>query len=502
MKWSSIWASLLLLISFDLSGQGVTDAILYSQGPYEGTGRSMAMGNATGAMGGDVTAVCINPAGLGIYRNSEMTFTTGLQHALVQSNYYDNTQYAGRANISIPNFGYVLAMPCSNYRSLRYLQFSIGLTRTNDHSYRSSAYGLNPRSSFIDAYLQTIDGIDELFDSTQDPESYLQNNYAYTLHPAWKTYLIDRFQDSIGFFYNSPIPQGHLYQSDLVESKGRTEEWSFSTSANFLDRFFIGASIGIAHLKRTSTRTYQETPEDPASPQNSFSDWTFTEDLQDKAWGVNAKLGLLYAPTSWLRLGISAQSRTYYSFEETWSTLTASNLIEHGQKEFRQYYSPTLNNDYTFSSPASYTASAAFIIGQTGMVTVDASYMNYGQAKLSSNLFSFSDVNDEIHALLKPTFNLRFGTEWRMRQYFVRGGTAYYGSPYGLGRSDQSIKKLALGIGYVSLSGIYWDFAYELSESRSESSPYQFYVDDTNIVAPSIQHRWRNKLVATMKIKL
>ena len=171
MRLSSLWATLLTLITFNLWGQGVADAILYSQSPYEGTGRSLAMGGATGAMGGDVTAVCINPAGLGLYRSSEMTFTTGLQHALVKTDYYSNTAYSGRTNVSIPNFGYVIAMECSNYKPLRFLQFSVALTRTNDHSFRSSTQGLNPNSSMIDSYLQTIDGIDELYDGSQDPVS-------------------------------------------------------------------------------------------------------------------------------------------------------------------------------------------------------------------------------------------------------------------------------------------------------------------------------------------
>lgn len=502
MRPSILLASLFILISFKLSGQGVSDAILYSQSPHEGTGRNMAMGGATGAMGGDASAVCINPAGLGIYRNSEMTFTTGLQHTLAIADYYDNTQYAGKARVTIPNFGYVLAMECSNYKPLRFLNFSVALTRTNDHSYKSSTYGFNPKSSFIDSYLQTIDGIDELFDGTQDPETFLRDNFAYTLHPAWRTYLIDRFQDSTGFFFDSPIPQGHLYQSDIVESKGRSEEWTFSTSANFKDRFFIGASLGLAHLKRISTRTYQETPEKADDPQNNFSDWSFSEDLEDNAWGVNAKLGILFAPAHWLRFGVSAKSRTYYSFDESWSTLTSSNLTNNGQSDYYKFFSPTLDNDYTFSTPATYTASVAFLIGQTGMVTADAEYLNYGKSQFSSNLYSFSDVNNEINELLKPTFNLRIGTEWRMRQYYVRGGTAYYGSPMGFGRSDHSVKKLSLGVGYVSLSGIHWDFAYELSETGSEYSPYLFYINDVNVVAAAVQQRWRNKLVATMKIKL
>ena len=501
MRLSSLLASLLTLITFNLFGQGVADALLYSQIAYEGTGRSMAMGNATGAMGGDITAVCINPAGLGLYRNSEMTFTTGLQHSFINSQYYDNTLYAGKTNVSIPNFGYVIAMECSNYRPLRYLQLSIGLTRTNDYNYHSSMQGMNPNSSYIDSYLQTIDGIEELYDATIDPDTYLKEYDPYALYPAWFTYLIDRFQDSLGYFYSSPIPQGHVNQSDLLESKGRSEEWTIATSANFKDRFFIGASLGLTHLKRISNRTYKETPENLQDPQNTFTEWTFAEDLQDNAWGVNAKLGFLYMPTRWLRLGVSAHTKTFYSFEETWSTITTSSLINGITEDSHKYLSPTLENNYRCLTPATFTGGAAFIFGQNGMITADIDYLNYRQSKLIKNTV-FDELNEEIKETLKPTLNIRLGTEWRMRQFYLRGGAAYYGSPYGLGNRYGSVKKLALGIGYETMDDIFWDFAYELTESSNSYTPYQYYVDGENIVSPAIQHRWRNKLVATLKIKL
>mgnify|MGYP002867772787 CR=1 FL=1 len=107
---------LLLFLNTVVLAQGVDDALINAQTCLEGTGRSIAMGNATGALGGDVTATYINPAGIGLYRSSEMTFTTGLQHALTSSIYYNESHLAGKTRVSIPNFGYVLTIPCSNYK--------------------------------------------------------------------------------------------------------------------------------------------------------------------------------------------------------------------------------------------------------------------------------------------------------------------------------------------------------------------------------------------------
>ena len=502
MKTIPIAAILLLLSIVHLQAQGVDDAMINSQILYEGTSRSIAMGNATGAMGGDVTAICINPAGLGLYRTSEFTFTTGIQRSLATTRYYEGLSTLGTTRMSIPNFGYVLAMECSNYKPLRYLQFSIGLTRTNDFNYQSQAKGMNPSSSLIDSYLQTINGIDELFDGSTDPGSYLHDYYPYNIHPAWQTYLIDQYDDSLGIYYDSPVPQGHVCQNNVVSSTGRSEEWTTALAANIKDKWYFGASIGLKHIKRRMTRTYSETPENPESSQNSFQYWSFEETLKDDAWGANMKIGLIYAPIHSVRLGASCHTRTFFDFEESWSTLTKSTLPGTYYDRDYLYYSPNLNYTFELLTPATYTASAAFLFGQRGMITADIDYLNFKKAKLNSDEYSYADTNDDIKDILGRSFNIRIGTEWRMYQYYLRGGAAYYGSPFGFGNRYGSVKKLGIGIGYVTDGGAYWDFAYELSQSTTAFTPYQVYVDDVNIVEDAIQYLWRNKVTATLKLKL
>lgn len=492
----------LLLCCLGAQAQGVDDALLFSQTYYEGSGRSLAMGNATGAMGGDVTAACINPAGLGVYRSQELTFTTGLQYTFIGSNYFDNREYDWKGNVSIPHFGYVVTMENSNYKPLRYLQFGIGLTRTNDFNYCSNAKGLNPGSSMIDYYLQTIHGINELHYPGTYPGSYFSENHPYDLDLAWETYLLDQCTDSLGnIYFDSPIPQGNIYQEDILISKGRAEEWSFALGSNIRDKLYLGASIGIAHIKHSNTRTYSETPGHTSS-NNQFTSWSHIEELSDNAWGINLKCGFLYHPASWFRFGLAWHSKTLYSIEENWQTETSSILINNPNAGHHQYYSPTSFQTYDFHTPHKLVASTAFFIGRKGLLTTDFEYLNYGNSNFSSETYSFSEVNDDIKIVLRPTFNYRVGTEWRVQQFFLRGGVAYYGSPYGFGYDYGSVKKLSAGIGYATSDISHWDFAYELTEVTSGYTPYQFYVEGVNVVPDIVQHKWRSKLVATLKIKI
>ncbi len=483
----------LLFISIGLHAQGVDDAIFLSQTRYEGTARSMAMGNATGAMGGDLTAVYINPAALGLYRGGEFTFTTGLQQVNIASSYYGTQDSDHRLRLSIPNVGLVMGGEVSNYKPLRYLLLSFGLTRTNDFNYRTLAQGLNPSSSMVDAFLQAANGMDEILNSNNDPGDYFANNYPFDLNPAWETHLINRYIDSLGqYYFDSPVPPGNVHQKDIISCRGRSEEWTIALAGNFYDKLFVGSSIGLTHLKRIYNRDYTE--------NGNFGNWAYQEELADTAWGINFKCGLVYYPASWLRIGAAWHSRTLSSIGEIWSTNMASTL--NNGIGYQKYYSPTLYQTYMFRSPHSFTGSLAILFDSRGMLTADVDYLDYGTSKLKSEEFSFSDANNDIRDLLKPSLNIRIGTEWRFRQYHIRGGAAYYGSPYGFGEKYGSSQKLALGIGYATTEEVlWWDFAYELSRSVIGYTPYQCYVDGAYLVDDIVQHYWRNKLVVTMKMK-
>ena len=60
--------SSLLIVSSSLFAQGEVDALRFSREGLYGTARAMSMGGAFGALGGDQSALAINPAGIGVYR--------------------------------------------------------------------------------------------------------------------------------------------------------------------------------------------------------------------------------------------------------------------------------------------------------------------------------------------------------------------------------------------------------------------------------------------------
>ena len=58
------------LITYSIGAQGINEMINYSTSDLNGTARFKSMSGAFGALGGDLSAITINPAGSAIFNHS------------------------------------------------------------------------------------------------------------------------------------------------------------------------------------------------------------------------------------------------------------------------------------------------------------------------------------------------------------------------------------------------------------------------------------------------
>ncbi len=477
---------LALVCAITATAQGVADAFLYSQGLYQGTAKSTAMGGALGAVGADMTSTCINPAGQGLYRTDELATTISFTENFVKSTYYGESDNGSKFRFTIPNFNYTFVNNKGNNRKLLYTQFGISLTRTNDFNFKSSATGINPNSSKIDSYLAQINGY--------RPDE-LESNFGYTAYPAWETYLIDTVTQNGQQYYTSPVPQGNIRQYDKISSKGHSQEWTFAYSANFENRFFIGASFGLAHIKRNTTNTFSEAA--LAGTDTNFRNWNFEENIKSSGTGCNLKIGAIIYPSDRIRAGFAYHTPTLYGFDESWATSTDARF----STGYYKYDSETSTYQYNFISPGKMVASMAFIVPQQGMFTADFERMNYGKAKFDCDDYDYSSVNKDIKEAYGATYNMRFGMEWLVQNICLRGGCAYYGSPYGFGKPEGSVKKIGCGLSVSVSESTCFDFSYELTRSLWAYYPYLYYNNDALAIESVNQTKTFNSLAVTLRIK-
>ena len=457
--------------------QSSNDAIQFSRALYQGSARSQAMAGAVGAMGNDFGSVVINPAGMGLYRcNGEISLTPALSFCPTTSTYFDHTEKALKTNFNLSNLGLVISREASNYGTLRFWQIGFGVNRTNNYNCKTVAKGLNENNSIVDSYFNDINGM-----SVEE----LTDNYAYL--PAWNAHIID----TMNGFYTTPVPAGNLYQTRELKGKGHADEWTLAGSMNLIDKVFLGASIGIAHISRTNDYSFTE---ENANTDEFFEEWTYSEYIKTSGFGVNVKLGIIAFPVRWLRIGLNYHSPTVYTLKETWEPQAVSVLNGQTYASSSDLYT---SYSYNLRTPHKFGANLAFVIGTKGMITADYEYMSYKQSKFSANDWDYSQKNEEIKAFGRHASNVRIGTEWTFNNVYLRGGFAFYGSPYL--NEDEKIGHTFIysaGIGYAFTQNFGMDLAYSLIDGKETLLPYQY--DDISLIN---ERQMRHNVALSLKLR-
>lgn len=97
-----------------LIAQSAIDAYQLSRGDLKGTARFVSMGGAFGALGGDLSTLNQNPAGIGIYRGSEIGLTLGIDMQSSESNSKGYSMKEEQTQAFCSNFGYVGSLNLNN----------------------------------------------------------------------------------------------------------------------------------------------------------------------------------------------------------------------------------------------------------------------------------------------------------------------------------------------------------------------------------------------------
>lgn len=477
-----IFLTLLALVPFCLAGQSLYDVYNISASYYQGTAKSMAMGNAMGAVGQDFSSISINPAGLGLFRKPDFTFTPSINTTFTKSELTGNFTTDSKAKLSVNNIGYVGV----NKSGDNIITWAIGMNRTNNFNNRIFVEGYNDNNSLIDAYFAEIIANDIYDEKELD---YYSPTYIY---PLWETYLINFEPDGS---LTTPVPAGGLRQLKGVNSWGGTNEWTAATSINFSDKLFLGISINMPQVSSKRLSDYKE--EFEYESMEYF--WLQEETLYTTGWGLNGKLGIIAYPCRWLRLGAAFHTPTIYNLTDRWRTETLS-YLDFGTFE---HVVPTSYFSYSLTTPWRANGSAAFIFGNFGMITADFEYVDYASMKLTDYEYDYSEYNKSIDEAFKPTMNLRLGTEWRYQNMCFRGGYSFYGSPYGLTEKDYMRNALSCGFGYTK-HFMTIDFAYSYTLQKNSYYLYSQYTNYYNATPELLVKENTNlhSIVVTLRLKL
>jgi len=458
-----IIAFLVYVLSF---GQGELDAYRYSNNDLSGTARGQAMGGAFGALGGDVTGVAINPAGIGIYRSSEILANMSLASSLTGG----NTIQESNTKFSFDNISSIIYYPLIK-GSMLSLNFGFNYNRIKsfDHTYSASSAGM--KSSLTDYIALSTNGI---YNSSLDDDPYNNSNIPWLSGLAWYGGLINPKENSSNE-YVSLLDENELVSPSLkVSEKGIIESYDFTIGSNILDKFYWGATFSITDISYRMTSNYDEKFLDVSG--SGFNLWNY---LETQGSGFQFKLGVIYRPVDALRIGLSYHTPTWYTMTDYFNASITPRDIYIDDKEVGKQYTPDdAYINYYFRTPGTLTFSIAAVLGERASMSLDYENKNYSAMNLKdNNRYNLKDVNSLMSEDYKSTSTVRAGVEFRFTPMFSgRLGYAWAQNPYqsdikATGKVVETVgtiphytlsgdvNYLTAGVGFRFTSRFYGDFA-------------------------------------------
>ncbi|MBC3540502.1 OmpP1/FadL family transporter [Rufibacter sediminis] len=483
-RYSFLLACLALLGSAGKSfAQNEVDALRYSRTEFGGTARTMGLGGANVALGGDAGSFSSNPAGLGLFRRSEITVSAGINANEVNSTVYGSAATNSRNNLNIPGLSAVFSTRKADDEEgdWRSSSFGIGYTRQNNFNQRSFYRGQGGEDNlkFGEYAAQR---------ANRDPLVGGELAYNSLQELAFETYLID--EDANGFYYPNWVPNNAFQEN--IQTTGSQNQWDFAYGASFRDKFFIGASLGLTTVRFKQTRTYSE--EGPASDITNLS---LQDQLTTEGSGVSLRVGGIYRPSDALRLGFSVQTPTWFNLTDRYNTNLSVNYTEAPEENanLNQYFSTDQGEyDYSLTTPFRASGGAAFFLGKNGFITADVEYVDYSNAKLDSD-DSFQNENQTIKNVYDKALNYRVGAEGRFNIFRVRAGYALYGDPFKDSDVNQAKSYYTGGFG-IRQNNFFIDGALVYGKYNSVYSPY------TNLEVNDQGSEYYNLSVPTVKSKI
>jgi len=472
---------ILLLIAFIQTQlavcQEVNEITTVLADELNGSARYNAMAGAFGALGGDLSAVSLNPAGSSVFLHSEFGGTFSYTNQTIQSSYYGSTISKEDHNSKFNQIGAIIVLNNTDTSS-PWTRLSFGINGHTVARFDQQATVLGRNSKSIDSYfLYYADGLPfenlPLYENEEikDVYRFLGEEKGYAAQQAflgYQSYIINPFSfDDKETEYFSNLEYGQVdHKLDLL-SKGVHRKTSLNFSGLYENVLHLGVNLNIHKLEYHSDQSFFESGHYSDSPVYNIG---FENKLSSYVEGVSVQLGAIFRLQN-LRLGLIYDSPQFLDISEETNQNISSMYVDQGVI-FSEKIDPDITNQYEpyrLILPAKTTLSAAYIFGGKGLLSVDYSVQNAANTSLSRE--RGSGYLDNLTRSLPETFGalqtLKVGGEYRFKDISLRAGVLNRTNPQK--KLDVSDQAVTFGVGFdfgtnsLSLSFV------QLNKSRNYS---------------------------------
>lgn len=469
-----------------------------------GTARFVGMGGSMDALGADISTIATNPAGLGLFRSSQVAVTAGMSMQQDAKDFHN----ASKAHANFDQIGFVWSKQ-NNERSFLNLSFNYHKSRDFNFILTAAQDNLSQRASQNAlSYIKAVGDRDATGESTI---AINEKNGKYYGDFYWTSQIDNLYYNAFimgdgGAGFN--MADGYLMNR---ANKGYIGEYDFSISGNINDRVYLGLTFGIQDVHYKGYSEYTENLVSGVG-NTSVGSLTVSDERKITGTGCNFKIGAIFRPIedSPFRFGLSFASPTFYD-------LTTSNytyLINNPLPGDNSNYKASDSYDFRLNSPMKFGVSLGHTIGNYLAIGAGYEYADYGATNprvkdgdyydwYYDTYYSSSSkdavMKDHTEATLKGVSTLKVGLEFKpIPEVAFRAGYNYvspmynsngfkdvYLDSYGTNVASatdytnwKSTNRLTLGVGY-SYGKFFADLAYQYSMQKGDFYPFMdAYVDD------------------------
>ena len=486
-------------LALQAGAQDWRDALNYSENDYLGTARSVGMGNAMTAVGGDLGSLTFNPAGSAVASYSQFTITPGLSISTVTAQGTLSDGFQDRiknrnSRMGMPNFGAMMVYDTRNKRGLKRISFGIVGNVTRDYTNKLRATGTNASTSVAGSLASQADGYTT---GVLDGSFYGSNIPSWETMVGWQSGIVEQINGSYVGLTESLLDNGKIVLTDKIgqyyglDRKGSKYDLLMNFGLDFNDKFYLGANIGITTVSYRSDETRSEEALAGVNYGNDFQSLRIRSAYYDDGTGLYAKVGFIARPFNGLRIGAAIQTPTLMTVRETYQ-LEARSVAE---KIEMSSSSPRDEWYYNVTAPWRANVGIAYTIGKLGLISADYEYTDFRTMKLSAYdeayYTDFSEANLDIQDFTGPVHALRLGAELKpMPEMALRVGyNLTTGAQYNTLSDDGRVVSLSdderynqlrsavsFGVGYSSPGSFFADFAIRFQYLPNEYfTPYWYY---------------------------
>ena len=516
-------AVVVFLFSAALAGaQSMNDAYLFSQNNYIGTARTVGMGNAVTAVGGDIGTLYFNPAGSAVNSYSQFSVTPGLvitsadAHGTPLSDQtepygFEDPNITGHTRFAVPNYGFVMNFK-TNRKSHGLKNWTFGFVGHTTNNFLNEVYasGSNYNTSFAGCMAALADGTPSSVFGGDNP----YDNASWRPVAAYNSNMIATYggMDDRYIGVTEKTDGDVIRLADGLNQRygwlrtGSKQDLLFNFGFNISDVFYFGANIGITSLSMNSDEYWAEEAMNPKkfAIQYVIGDGQFQETFFDnlrlrysynmEGNGAYLKAGFLTTPVAGLRIGAAITTPTVLNIREYYAYDAQTRFLDSTFDGYSK--SPEGEWEYDLRTPMRVNAGVAYTFGPIGLVSADYGMMHF-KSFMSRNDSEFEGVNADISDFMGVSHMLRVGTEIRpMPELAIRAGYNLTTNPEkdDYGKYIKSNRESAsFGLGYSSKSSFFADLGFRVNFLPDDYflayDDYAYDASGSSILSPEIVNK-------------